>query len=183
MSSEDLLGLEDKQRLLDIAWQAVRMAAEQRRRFYPEPESSLALQQARAAFVSLHKKTELRGCVGTVTAREPLYRAVADAAYSAAVGDPRFPPITLAELVDLDVEISVLSSFREIKLEDIIVGKHGLLVSQGLRRGLLLPQVPARFGWDATMFLAQTCRKAGLESDAWKHGAKIEAFTGQVFGE
>jgi len=97
--------------------------------------------------------------------------------------DPRFPPVRAAELDMLQLEISVLSPMFTIAPEDVVVGKHGLLISHGGRRGLLLPQVAPEWGWDRETFLAQTCRKAGLPPDQWRHGAKIEAFTAEVFGE
>jgi uncharacterized protein (TIGR00296 family) len=83
----------------------------------------------------------------------------------------------------LQLEISVLSPMRAIAPEDVVVGRHGLMVSFGGRRGLLLPQVATEWGWDRETFLAQTCRKAGLATEQWKHGAKLEAFTAEVFGE
>ncbi len=81
------------------------------------------------------------------------------------------------------MEISVLSPMFEIAPEDVVVGRHGLMVSYEGRRGLLLPQVAQEYGWDRETFLAQTCRKAGLPLDMWKRGAKLEAFTAEVFGE
>jgi AmmeMemoRadiSam system protein A len=97
--------------------------------------------------------------------------------------DPRFPPVTEAEFGSLQVEISVLSPMFEIAPGDVVVGRHGLMVSHEGRRGLLLPQVAPEWGWDRETLLAQTCRKAGLLPDMWKRGAKLEAFTAEVFGE
>jgi len=104
-------------------------------------------------------------------------------ARAAALEDPRFDPVSGAELDSLQLEISVLSPMFEIAPEDVVVGRHGLMMSYGGRRGLLLPQVPVEVGWDRETFLSQTCRKAGLPLDQWKKGAKIEAFTAEVFGE
>jgi len=168
---------------LEVARQAVRAAAETGRRQEPPAGAPDRLREKRAAFVSLHKRGELRGCIGSTMARLPLDQAVADAAYSAAMQDPRFDPVTVDELPDIDVEISVLSPLAEIRPEEIVVGRHGLMISSDFARGLLLPQVAESRGWSAERFLEETCRKAGLPGDAWRHGAKIQAFTAAVFGE
>lgn len=141
------------------------------------------LQTAAGVFVTLHRGGELRGCVGYILARKPLYRAVMEAATAAALRDPRFSPIRPAELPELEAEISVLSPCQTISPAAIRVGVHGLMVSQGEARGLLLPQVALERQWDRERFLEETCRKACLPADAWRHGAKVEAFTAEVFGE
>jgi AmmeMemoRadiSam system protein A len=135
------------------------------------------------AFVSLHKFEHLRGCIGHIEALKPLDETVRECAFSAALSDPRFEPVMPEELRDLRIEISVLSPFYEISPEHLQVSQHGLLISRGLHRGLLLPQVAVHWKWDRERFLKETCRKAGLDEDAWRHGAKIEAFTAQVFAE
>jgi hypothetical protein len=91
--------------------------------------------------------------------------------------------VTPAEAAHLKIEISVLSPLQPVRPEEAIVGQHGLVVTQGNRRGLLLPQVPIEWQWDRETFLAQTCLKAGLPPDAWQHGAQLQAFTAEVFGE
>jgi AmmeMemoRadiSam system protein A len=141
------------------------------------------LREARGAFTTLHENGELRGCIGMIMAVKPLDETVREMARAAALEDPRFAPVTVDELDRLQVEISVLSPMFAIAPEDVVVGRHGLMISDGGRRGLLLPQVAPEFGWDRETFLAQTCRKAGLPMDQWRHGAKIEAFTAEVFGE
>jgi uncharacterized protein len=141
------------------------------------------LREPRGAFTTLHANGALRGCIGFVMAVEPLEKAIRETAQAAAMEDPRFPPVTEAELESLQLEISVLSPMFEIAPEDVVVGRHGLMVSYEGRRGLLLPQVPGEWGWDRETFLAQTCRKAGLLPDVLKDGAKLEAFTAEVFGE
>jgi uncharacterized protein len=141
------------------------------------------LSEARGAFTTLHLHGKLRGCIGYMHATESLYRTVAETARAAAFDDPRFEPVTWDETPELKIEISVLSLPRPITPEDVVVGKHGLVVMQGSRRGLLLPQVPVEWGWERETFLAQTCLKAGLAPDAWKHGAELQAFTAEVFGE
>lgn len=144
---------------------------------------SETLRQPRAAFVSLHLRGRLRGCVGYVQARKPLFETVAEAALAAAFHDLRFQPVTAEEFPGLEIEISVLSPFFSIRPEDVRPGVHGLMVSQGHFRGLLLPQVAQEYGWTRERFLEETCAKAGLERDTWKKGATLEAFTAFVFSE
>jgi len=112
-----------------------------------------------------------------------VYRTVAETARAAAFEDTRFHPVTPEEAPELEVHLSVLSPLRPIAPAQVEVGRHGLLVSMGARRGLLLPQVPVEYGWDRNTFLEQTCRKAGLPLDSWQHGATLEAFTAEVFGD
>ncbi|MCK4375576.1 MAG: AmmeMemoRadiSam system protein A, partial [Candidatus Brocadiae bacterium] len=116
---------------------------------------------------------------------EPLCKCVARVAALAATRDPRFPPVTTKELADCTIEISVVSPLvRAAGLEDIEVGRDGLVVSSGYRRGLLLPQVAAEQGWTAQQFLERTCLKAGLPRSAWRRqGVTIQRFTATVFGE
>jgi len=111
-----------------------------------------------------------------------VYRAVAETAQAAAFEDTRFYPVTLPEAQALEIELSILSQPQPISAEAIEIGRHGLLISKDAHRGLLLPQVAADHNWDRVTFLEQTCRKAGLPLDVWKNGARIEAFTAEVFG-
>lgn len=142
------------------------------------PPADPALQVPGAAFVTLTRDGELRGCIGYVEAVKPLAEAVAHCAASAALNDPRFPPVTPEELGHVRVEISVLSPLRRITdPQEIQVGTHGLFISHAGRHGLLLPQVATDFGWDRDTFLRQACLKAGLAGDAWKHGAEIHVFS------
>lgn len=136
-----------------------------------------------AAFVTLTKNGRLRGCIGYTEAVAPLFKVVQECAVAAATEDPRFPPVSPRELPFLRVEISVLTPLFPIRPEEVEVGRHGLMVAQGGRRGLLLPQVPVELGWDRETFLDQTCVKAGLPPSAWRHGATLRAFTAEVFGE
>ena len=135
------------------------------------------------AFVSLHRRGMLRGCIGYIEAIAPLAQAVQEMALSAAFQDPRFEPLAVAELDDLDIEISVLTPFEKISDPECIkVGRHGLMIRQGIHSGLLLPQVPVQFGWDSTMFLRQTCQKAGLGPDAWQDpDAELYIFEADIF--
>ncbi|MFQ5694753.1 MAG: AmmeMemoRadiSam system protein A [Terriglobia bacterium] len=141
------------------------------------------LLEAGAAFVTLRCGGELRGCIGSVRREQPLYRAVAESAVSAATRDSRFAPVTVGELARLEIEISVLSPFRSITPEELQPGEHGLLVSRGFQRGLLLPQVARERRWSRERFLEETCVKAGLPRNAWQRGAQLEAFTACVFSE
>ena len=141
------------------------------------------LAEKRGAFTTLYVRGELRGCVGYVFPVASLYRTIAETARAAAFEDTRFSPLTANEVPELEVHLSVLSPLRSIRAEEVEVGRHGLLVSLNGRRGLLLPQVPLEHGWDRDTFLAQTCRKAGLPLDAWRHGAALEAFTAELFGD
>jgi AmmeMemoRadiSam system protein A len=113
----------------------------------------------------------------------PLYRTVAETAQAAAFQDSRFHPVTHEEAPALKISLSILSPLAPIRAEDIEVGKHGLVVSMAGRRGLLLPQVPVEQGWNRIQFLEQTSRKAGLPMNAWQSGAKLEAFTAEVFSD
>ena len=139
--------------------------------------------EARGAFTTLHLHGKLRGCIGYVIPTHSLYRTVAETAQAAAFDDPRFRPVTSEETSELKVEISVLSPLQPIRPEDVQVGVHGVVVTHGARRGLLLPQVPVEWGWDRETFLAQTCLKAGLPPDAWLQGAELQAFTAEVFSD
>jgi AmmeMemoRadiSam system protein A len=141
------------------------------------------LGEYRGAFTTLHLRGRLRGCIGYVFPTQSLYQTVAETAKAAAFDDPRFEPVALAEAPLLKIEISVLSPLRPVAPEDVVVGKHGLVITQGSRRGLLLPQVPVEWKWDRSTFLTQTCLKAGLDADAWRHGAEMQVFTAEVFGE
>lgn len=172
----------DQRALLRIARQALEQKL-LRAPQSPEEASSPSLQRSGGAFVTLHETGHLRGCIGRIESSAPLFQTVAACAVSAAMDDPRFNPVQPEEVPLLRIEISVLSPLLDISPEQIELGNHGLLISQGARRGLLLPQVPAQWGWDREQFLSQTCIKAGLPADAWRRGARIQAFTAQVFEE
>ena len=142
------------------------------------------LQQPAGAFVTLHRRGRLRGCVGQLPGRDSLAEVVAHCARSAALHDSRFEPVQAAELSEIEIEVSVLSALQDVTLEAIEAGKHGLVVSQGRQRGVLLPQVASQFNWGAQRFLEETCVKAGLEREAWKDPAtRVQAFTAEVFSE
>jgi len=173
---------DDRTQMLALARRAVADAAAGRTPTPPPADGALATRAG--AFVSLHQDGDLRGCIGHIAADRPLALVLCDCGAAAATGDPRFPPVTPAEVAGLQIEISILSGLEPVQdPADIDVGRHGLLVQHGSRRGLLLPQVARERRWDRVTFLAQTCRKAGLPPDAWQHGAELFRFEADVFGE
>jgi len=172
---------EERAQLLRLAHESI-LSALENREIPPDPPTP-HFAELRGAFTSLYVHGRLRGCVGYVLPVSSVYRAVADTARAAAFQDTRFYPVTISEERDLQVELSILSPPQPIRAEEIEIGRHGLLISMGGYRGLLLPQVPVEHHWDRETFLEQTCRKAGLPADAWNNGANIEAFTAEVFGE
>ena len=136
-------------------------------------------------FVTLKKKGELRGCIGHMQADAPLWQAVQKMAVAAATADPRFPPLTRAELEQVEIEISVLSPLNRLdNVEDIQVGTHGLVLDYHGQRGVFLPQVPVEQGWDRTGYLDNLCLKAGVPKGCWRDtAAQLYTFTAVVFGE
>jgi uncharacterized protein len=175
---------EDDQRiLLQIARNAVSSYLSGQSPRLPEIADGI-LTESHGIFVSIHTGPALRGCIGNIHPAGPLYRSTAECAIAAAVGDPRFMPMNTAELAGVEFEISVLSPMSRVKnIGEIEVGTHGLVISKGPARGLLLPQVATAYGWNRERFLQETCTKAGLEPDDWKNGAAIECFSAVVFAE
>ena len=137
------------------------------------------------AFVTLHLKGNLRGCIGYISGIKNIPDTITDMSISSAFKDPRFMPLSKDEYNDIDIEISVLSPIEEVKdISSIEVGRDGLIISKGHNSGLLLPQVAVEQGWDRDTFLENTCYKAGLPGNSWeKDGIKIEKFSALVFGE
>jgi len=137
------------------------------------------------AFVTLHIRDNLRGCIGYIIGTTNLFDTIKELARSAAFSDPRFHALTESEYNHIEIEISILSPITEVKsIDEIVVGSDGLIVTQGFNRGLLLPQVPVEQGWERDEFLSHTCMKAGLLPDTWKKDKiKIEKFTAEVFSE
>ncbi|MEW5775102.1 MAG: AmmeMemoRadiSam system protein B [Thermodesulfobacteriota bacterium] len=176
------LSAPDKAALLAIARDAAKAAVTGAA--YTRPQGlSPALENPGAAFVTLKRHGELRGCIGQMEARMPLADCVARMARSAALEDPRFPPVSPQELPGLDLEITVLTPMRRIADPgEVQVGRHGLYVRNWLRGGVLLPQVPVEWGWDREEFLRQTCRKAGLGPDCSRDkGTELWVFEAEVF--
>ncbi|HEX3738993.1 MAG TPA: AmmeMemoRadiSam system protein A [Terriglobales bacterium] len=172
---------DERSLLLRLAHESILAALEQRKVSLDPPSPHLA--EPRGVFTSLYLYGQLRGCVGYVLPKNSVYCMVAETACAAAFEDMRFRPVTLEEGQNLEIELSILSRPRPIAAEAIEIGRHGLLISMHGYRGLLLPQVPVEHNWDRETFLQQTCRKAGVPLDAWQKGAKLEAFTAEVFGE
>ena len=180
---------DQKRALLDIARTAIRAQV-----LGPRAGEAGARDEARevpfpaaeGAFVTIKKGGELRGCLGTLKCVAGLGLEVARCAADAAREDPRFPPVAPDELPAVSLEVSVLGPLESIDPFDdtaIAIGRHGLVVEQGRHRGLLLPQVAIEWGWTVEQFLRQTCVKAGLPADAWRHGARVYRFDAEVFGE
>jgi len=177
-----MIGPEDQQRLLRLA----RQALEARVHKAPPPpvEYGGALDWPCGAFVTIHCRGDLRGCLGRVEVNAPLADTIAHLAAVVSDSDPRFNPVSARELSDISLEISVLTPEEEVRsIDQIEIGRHGLIIEQGHRRGLLLPQVATEHGWNRETFLDHTCRKALLPPDAWRRGARILVFEAQVFGE
>ncbi len=175
--------LSESERLavLHLARQAVTEAVSRGQIFADIPSDGF-FAQPRGVFVSLHIGKRLRGCIGVVEPEESLAHSVVRCAASAALQDSRFPAVRPDELSDLQIEISLLSPALPIRPEEIEIGRHGLLISRGRQRGLLLPQVAVEHHFSAEQFLAETCRKAQLPPDAWSDAdTNICGFTCEVF--
>ena len=179
------LSAEDKQTLLRLARKSLRdyLAAGK----LPRCEShSPALLCLCPTFVTLRRRDsgELRGCRGEEVARRPLAESVAKMVIASATDDRRFSAVTIEELSDIQIEISALTPMKAIQPEEIVIGRHGLMITKGDQSGLLLPQVPVTYGWDREEFLSGLCRKAGLPEHAWEdEGVQLDAFEAEVWGE
>src|ERR1700723_421146 len=177
------LGSSEKRLLLALARRALTLAV-QSSASLDEFSQDETLQQPGGAFVTLHHGKRLRGCVGQLPSKDSLAAVVAHCAKSAALEDPRFEPVRLDELPGIEIELSVLSQLTDATEAQIEPGKHGLIVSCGWKRGVLLPQVATQFHWNAERFLEETCVKAELSKNAWKDaGTQIQTFTAEVFSE
>ena len=173
----------DRELLLSIARHAIAAHVGAQAPFAADKRDVLSRQAG--VFVSIHRRGDLRGCIGHISACLPLVETVKDAALASAFNDPRFPALTAAEWPHVSIEISVLSRF-ELAADPscVSVGIHGVMIRSGRHSGLLLPQVATEYGWDRETFLGQACRKAGLPEDAWRGpGTTIETFTATVFHE
>lgn len=173
----------EKRLLVDVARYAL-MSAVDGAEPAAGPLSDVPCAEFGGAFVTLQRRGQLRGCIGEINSKESLIKVITRCTRAAALEDPRFRPVRSDELAEINIEISVLSPPRESKAEEIEPGKHGLIVSRGYRRGVLLPQVATERGWGAERFLEEACVKAGLGRQAWKaSGVVIETFTAEAFGE
>jgi uncharacterized protein (TIGR00296 family) len=158
----------------------------------PIPSASLTpvFSEKRGVFVTITRSGELRGCIGYPYPVLPLSEAVPSAATSAALEDPRFPPVTIPELYQIRIEVTILTPPQpvdvkpELRSGAVIIGKHGLIARSGGRSGLLLPQVATEYSWSPEEFLTHTCMKAGLPANCWKRpDTEILTFEGQIFHE
>ena len=179
------LSAKDKKTLMQIA----RTTIEKRVKGEKVPEftvESPILKEKRGAFVTIHKHGQLRGCIGYIEAIKPLYITIREMAEAAALNDPRFPPVSPQELPSLDLEISVLTPLKKIKdTNEIVIGKHGILLKKGYHQGVFLPQVATEQGWDRITFLNEVCGKAGIyDPNCWKEkDVEIYIFSAEVFKE
>jgi AmmeMemoRadiSam system protein A len=179
------LTADDRHTLLGLARDAIRSRLEDEAVPLPE-EKTLpdTLRRNGAAFVTLHLEGALRGCIGNLEAREPLYQNVAHNARNAAFGDPRFAPLTREEFDRVHIEISVLTPARPIaSLDEFTIGRHGIILEKGPHRAVFLPQVAPEQGWDKETTLSHLALKAGMNADDWRRGARFSVFEAIVFGE
>jgi len=180
--------LTDAQRklLLQVARQSIAAVLDGKVASWSAEQFDETLRRPAGAFVTLRTPSgDLRGCIGSIRATEPLFQAVASSAVSAAFRDPRFSPVPADELARLELEISVMGPIEPVRDEsDIEIGRDGLIISRARQAGLLLPQVATEYGWDRQTFLDQTCRKAGLPAGSWRlPETRIERFSAEVFSE
>ena len=175
------LSPEEKTELLRLARSAINQFIREKKIINYSTEN-LNFLAKKGAFVTLKRKGFLRGCIGFIEPVAPLYQTVIQASVYAACRDQRFPPVSAEELDDLEIEISVLSPLKKIHDPSLIrVGKHGLVISKGNKKGLLLPQVPVENNWSRETFLKQACLKAGLPQNTWKSEADIYIFEAIIF--
>ena len=173
----------DRKNILELARQAVVAAVCWKKPPTEIPPQELFKQRC-GVFVTLHARGALRGCIGVIEARETLGESIAQCAVSAALHDPRFKPMSPEELPNLEIEVSLLSPVERIQPSNVEIGKHGLLVEQGIHRGLLLPQVAVEHKLNREQFLREACYKAGLPADAWKApSTRIYGFTCEIVSQ
>jgi AmmeMemoRadiSam system protein A len=177
------LAPEEKAELLRLAREGV--ASDLLGRAEPEPRLlSDAMRRPCGAFVTLRQLGELRGCIGSLRATEPLHRTVVNMARAAAFEDPRFPALSRSELDSTRFEISRLGPLTRVSAAEVVPGRHGLYIVRDAHRGVLLPQVAVEHGWDRDRFLAETCHKAGLAGNAWRDPhTEIYVFEAECFAE
>ena len=176
----------DRSQLLDLARRSIEYYLNQKKQYTLDYQNNFIFMEERAVFVTLHKDGNLRGCIGHMHARMPLYNAVIEMAASAAFEDPRFPPVQKKELDNIEIEISVLSPMERIFGHNLIrMGIDGVWIKQGFRSGVFLPQVATDTGWDRETFLRSLCSsKAGLPADAYKDSeTEIYIFQVEKFSE
>ncbi|UCD55585.1 MAG: AmmeMemoRadiSam system protein B, partial [Candidatus Omnitrophota bacterium] len=181
----NMLNEGQKKKMLKLARDSITHYLKEKKRLSVKEDDPI-LNREMGAFVTLHKRGSLRGCIGNLVGRGPFCLTVRDMAIEAATGDPRFQPVTLEEMDEIDIEISALSPMEKINdTGKIEMGKHGVLVRRGFASGVYLPQVATETGWNREQFMNSLCgHKAGMPPDAWKKGdCDIFIFTAEVFGE
>ncbi len=174
---------EERDSFLELARKTIAAAAQG----FPRPPvpDDEAFRRKGGVFVTLKKKGVLRGCIGHFRGYTSLGETVVKMASAAAVDDPRFIPVSLDEVADLTISISLLSPMTRTDAADVEAGTHGVYVRSGPYSGTLLPQVAMEEGWDRETLLSHTCMKAGLHPDAWRSSGDLEIFTytAEVFSE
>lgn len=173
-----------KYKLLALARESIGMYLKEGKKIDVNIGDDEFLKETRGAFVTLKdKRGNLRGCIGRIKTNQPLYKTIIDMAVESAVGDSRFVSVSLEELENIVIELSVLTEPVLIEnIKDIKIGRDGLIIRKGFYSGLLLPQVATEHNWDVIEFLKNTCFKAGLPEDAWKN-SEILKFSAEVFSE
>jgi AmmeMemoRadiSam system protein A len=180
---KDYLDADEQRFLLTLARRSIEEFLKTGKRHRPGAASE-KLSAKRGAFVTLKVEGQLRGCIGYPLPHKPLIDTIAEMAVAAATQDFRFSPLQVEELPRTKIEISVLTLPEPVQdVNEIEVGRHGIIVSKGMAKGLLLPQVPGEYGWDLETYLRHGCLKAGLDEDEWQKGANIAVFEAQVFSE
>lgn len=180
-----MLNVPQRKQLLTLARESIAAVFAGKRLELSADSFDADLRRPSGAFVTLTENDDLRGCIGSIEPVAPLYLAVSQSAINAAFRDPRFQQLRSEELPRVHIEISVMGPIEPVAdINDIVVGRDGLIVRRGGNAGLLLPQVATEYGWDRETFLQQTCHKAGLPRNSWREaGTTIEKFAAEVFGE
>jgi len=179
-----MLSEEQKKFLLNLARETIKAELEKSKLSITCPDDPI-YQRKTGGFVTLHKAGKLRGCIGYVIAYKTMFETIKEMAKAAAFNDPRFPPLQKSELENIEIEISILSELIPVQsVDEIKIGRDGLLIQNNFTSGLLLPQVATEWKWDRKTFLEQTCNKAGLNRNCWQQpDTEILRFTAEIFSE
>jgi len=179
-----MLSEEQKKFLLNLARETIKAEIEKSKLSITCPDEPL-YQRKTGGFVTLHKAGKLRGCIGYVIAYKTMFETIKEMAKAAAFSDPRFPPLRKSELENIEIEISILSELISVQsVDEIKIGRDGLLIQNNFTSGLLLPQVATEWKWDRKTFLEQTCNKAGLNRNCWQQpDTEILRFSAEIFSE
>jgi len=197
MSKDEIFSLDEGKQLIKFARENIEYYLVRNRRIPIPDDIKSKFSDKYGAFVTLNRYkvsgNPLRGCIGYIEPTYPLYDVIHKVSISSALEDPRFPSVTIEEMDNIVIELSILTPPELIKVDDqkeyinkIVIGRDGLIAERGIRRGLLLPQVPVDRGrnWDVETFLSHTCNKAWLPDDAWKEkNTKIYSFQAILFEE